>query len=416
MRYVIASGFLAAAALADADPAAHSINPRACALVRTFEPGGEYMVTALVTPDGRWLASGRRDGQVRVLDYATAKERASLTGHADYVHALACSPDSKLLASGGRDGRVRLWSTESWRPVGSLRTSETAVQALAFHPGGERLAVGAADALEIWNLRPEQPLKRVPGVSVFAVQFTRDGRYLAAACASGEVLICDDRVRRLRAHEGYALGLAVHPSRALVASCGLDKKIVLISLPEGRIVGSISADVGIPSSLVFTGDGGYLVWSGREGIEIYGLGVRAVVRKIKTSAGIYWLHCDHGRGSIVAVGGDNVVRVYGAVREGTPRAEPTVNRKTGFFGVYLETAENNGGARITDIIEGCQSARFGAKVDDVIVAMDDVDIKTSEDMITYTKTRKEGDEVVMKIKRGDETLVWRVRLGPRQDE
>lgn len=416
MKYIILLGLFAPVALADADNVVPSINPATCALARTIEPGGEYIVTALVTPDGRWLAFGRRDGQVRVLDYATAGERTVLAGHSNYVYGLACSADSKLLATGGMEGKVRLWSTESWREVASLRTTEVAVQALAFHPGGERLAVGTADALELWNLRPARRLKRIPGASVHGTRFTRDGKYLVAACASGEVLICDEQVRRVRAHDGYALGLATHPSRPLAATCGLDKKIALMALQDGRVVDTIPADVGIPSTLDFTGDGRYLVWGGREGIEIYALRARKVVRKIATSAGIYALHFDRGRGSIVAVGGDSVVRIYGAVREGTPREEPTVNRKTGFFGVYLESVENNGGARITDTVEGCQSVRFGARAGDVIVAMDDVDIKTADDMITYTKTRKEGDQVLMKIKRDSEYLVWRVRLGPRQDE
>lgn len=60
-------------------------------------------------------------------------------GHAAAVHSLAFSPDSMLLATGAKDGTVRVWD-----PGGSVvrefaSAGGNPIQAVAWHPGGERL-------------------------------------------------------------------------------------------------------------------------------------------------------------------------------------------------------------------------------------------------------------------------------------
>ena len=62
-----------------------------------------------IAPDGTWLASAGDDGTVRIWDPATGQQRATLTGHAGPVTAVAIAPDGTWLASAGDDGSVRIW-------------------------------------------------------------------------------------------------------------------------------------------------------------------------------------------------------------------------------------------------------------------------------------------------------------------
>jgi len=66
-------------------------------------------------PAGRILASGGKDGVIRLWDFATGEELVALTDHADYVHDLAFTPDVTTLISGSGDGTARVWSSEPFR-------------------------------------------------------------------------------------------------------------------------------------------------------------------------------------------------------------------------------------------------------------------------------------------------------------
>jgi WD40 repeat protein len=70
---------------------------------------------AVFRPDASRIASGRRDGLVRLWDAATGEVLVRLPGHSDCVFSLAFSPDGKTLVSGSGDATLRLWDTEPLR-------------------------------------------------------------------------------------------------------------------------------------------------------------------------------------------------------------------------------------------------------------------------------------------------------------
>ena len=94
------------------------------------------------SPAGRILASGSRDGEIKLWEMAAGKERATLDGHDSSVQALAFSPDGKTLASGSLNGQLKLWDSVTGHEKRCIAGKLGPVKALAYTPDGKVLAVG----------------------------------------------------------------------------------------------------------------------------------------------------------------------------------------------------------------------------------------------------------------------------------
>jgi WD40 repeat protein len=132
--------------------------------------------------DGKRLASGGDDGEVRVWDVGSGETVATFTGHGGKVLALAFAPDGELLASGGSDQAIRLWRRGS-NEVRTLYAHTAAVRALAFSADGKRLASGGNDrTVRLWDVPSGRQLALYWGHSgaILTLAFSPDGRRLAS--------------------------------------------------------------------------------------------------------------------------------------------------------------------------------------------------------------------------------------------
>jgi len=149
---------------------------------------------ALLPQGGGRLATGSRDGTVRVWDPQLGACCAALGGHSGGVSALAALLPQGQLASGSLDGTLRLWSAETCAgaaPATPERTLATGpVRALASIGDSGRLAVGtdAAD-VAIWHASRGVLEARLAGHSdrVIALAALPDGVRIASAAADGEL-------------------------------------------------------------------------------------------------------------------------------------------------------------------------------------------------------------------------------------
>ncbi|MFJ7167332.1 hypothetical protein ACIQUV_17700 [Streptomyces globosus] len=150
-----------------------------------------YVNTVAHSADGRWLATGSADNQVRLYD-AAARTPLGVFPHPGPVTSLAFLPDGQGMVSGAADGTVRIWRL----PARPLHGVQGTVNSVAYSPDGGLLAVAGRE-VHLWDVRDPRlprpvgrPLPHPTGYSG-TLSFTPDGRTLAVGGRDGRVQLWD---------------------------------------------------------------------------------------------------------------------------------------------------------------------------------------------------------------------------------
>ena len=110
-----------------------------------------------VSPDGKSLATGCHDGQLRVWDLK-AGDSVTLAGHEGQVLRVAFSPDGKQVASAAEDKTARLWDAATGKQLGPPLLHAGLINTVAFRPFGRALVTGCEDgSVLLWPVPGEEP-------------------------------------------------------------------------------------------------------------------------------------------------------------------------------------------------------------------------------------------------------------------
>jgi WD40 repeat protein len=232
-----------------------------------FAPGGRLLAIAYTVP----AQSQAESLPIDLLDLASGKIRATLTGHDHWVTCLAFTPDGRTLASGGHDRSLKLWDVASGQEQRTLLPLQN-VGALAFAPDCRTVAMGAGHGSSRGNGRPlsvtlwdvasgiRRKEELLTSFEVRALAYAPDGRTLAAACNNGSIQLWEPEppaaLLTLSGHQPQeAWAVAFAPDGKTLVSGGDDGALRRWDVATGRRLTVLKGHQALASCVAVSPDG-----------------------------------------------------------------------------------------------------------------------------------------------------------------
>ena len=264
--------------------------------VRTFQGHGSSVRSVAFSPDGRTLASGGFDNNIRLWDVADGKAIRVLRGHADAVISVAFGRYGLTLASGCLDKTIKLWDVDRGMVLRTLEGHTGIVESVAFSPDGRTLASGSLDkTTKLWDVARGTVARTFEGHTgiVESVMFSPDGRTLASGSDDNTIKLWDvaggKTVRTWQGLTGKVLSMAFSPDGLTLASAGsTDATVKLWNVADGRVIRTLRGHAAAVVSVAFSPYGRTLASAGSidTTINLWDVAAGTIIRTFEGHTGI----------------------------------------------------------------------------------------------------------------------------------
>lgn len=284
---------------------------------RTLRGHADFVNSVAWSPVTTLLASGGRDGSVRIWDGLAGQTLRELDGHGESVNSVAWSADGQLLASAGDDSQVIIWDSSSGEQERVLQ-STAAINSISWSPGREIVLGNEDGSVEVWDVNSGRQLHLLTtnGEPINGVAWSPDGTLLAAGSADAFVQIWEadsgDLLFSLDSNASAVTSVAWSSDSRFLASGGADGTIQIWDAADGRQLRLLEGHDRFVNSVAWAPDSQHLVsGSGDQTIRVWdalgGLQVSTIQAHQDTVTEVAW----SADGDLVASGSrDQIVKTW----------------------------------------------------------------------------------------------------------
>jgi serine/threonine protein kinase len=218
------------------------------------------ILSVAASPNLSQIASGDKNRKVQLrrwesIGNSLQELRPEASG---YVCAVKFSPDGKILASGGADRQIRLWNTDTSKIIYTLDGHLESITAIEFMPNGKILvSTGADRTIRFWDLESKQLLKTIEAHEhkIHALAISRDGQIVVSGGSDCNVRIqqlgASSNYHNLQGHQDAVLTVAISPDSKTIASGSIDGVVNLWDAQTQQLQVSLQAHQSPVRSIVF---------------------------------------------------------------------------------------------------------------------------------------------------------------------
>ena len=199
------------------------------------------ILSVTFSPDGRWIATGDANNQVRLWRMADDQLLLTFAGHPDWVRSVLFSADSQTLISGSDDQTIRFWDVNTGNCLKTLVGPMSRVASIALSPDGCTLASSGEDgSVHLWDICTGQYTQAFQGHTqqVWSVAFSPDGQKIASGGEDQTVRLWDAHtgqcLKVLEGHHNWIQSVAFSPDGRTLASGSHDQTAKLWDVQTGE--------------------------------------------------------------------------------------------------------------------------------------------------------------------------------------
>jgi dipeptidyl aminopeptidase/acylaminoacyl peptidase len=235
--------------------------------LREWDGHRDALYAAVLSPDGKLLATAGYDRQIILWDLATGERRAVLAGHNDAVYDLAFSPDGALLASASGDETVKIWRVDSGQRLDTLGQPTAEQYTVAFSPDGKFVAAGGADnRVRVWRVvsRTKQRINPLLYArfahegAVVRLAFSPDGGALVSTAEDKTIKAWQTRTftetQLYESQPDVAAALAIGPRSDTFVVGRMDGSLARYPLTNSKVDSTVASERPVVEIAPATGD------------------------------------------------------------------------------------------------------------------------------------------------------------------